>query len=81
MTNEEFRQSLSKEQVEFLQGLYSNILTDVEDSLEMCEWGSYCARITVSTDLLSVAYVYKNLLVEDKLDERFYKCEQRFENL
>lgn len=81
MTNVEFRQSLSKEQVKFLQDLYSEILIRVEDSLEMCGFSSYGDGITATTGLLSVAYAYKNLLVEDKLDERLYKCEQRLDNL
>ena len=41
MTNEEFRKSLSKEQLRFLQGLYDQSLIRTEDSLEMCGGWSY----------------------------------------
>lgn len=81
MTNEEFRKSLSKEQLRFLQGLYDQSLINTEDSLEMCGGWSYGDTLRSIRALMTVASIYKNLLVEDKLDERFYKCEQRLENL
>ena len=81
MTNEEFRKSLSKEQLRFLQGLYDQSLINTEDSLEMCGGWSYGDTIRLIRASMTIASIYKNLLVEDKLDERFYKCEQRLENL
>ena len=81
MTNEEFRKSLSKEQLRFLQGLYDQSLVRTEDSLEMCGGWSYGDNLMSIRASMTVASIYKNLLVEDKLDERFYKCEQRLENL
>lgn len=81
MTNEEFRQSLSKEQLRFLQDKYKESLNQVEDALELCGQLPCSDSLGYVGDKLYVASIYKDLLIDDSLNSLFYEHYKRYENM
>lgn len=81
MTKREFKQSLSKGQLRFLQDKYKKSLNQVEDSLD---WGGQfpCRDSLVHVgDKLCVASIYKDLLIDDSLNSLFYEYYERYEKM
>lgn len=81
MTNKEFRQSLSKEQLRFLQDKYKKSLNKVEDSLDWCGQSPCRDNLTYVGDKIFLASVYKDLLVDDSLNSLFCEYYKRYENM
>lgn len=81
MTNKEFRQSLSKEQIRFLQDKYKDILNQVEDSLDWCGQSPCRDNLTYVGDKIFLASVYKDLLVDDSLNSLFCEYYKRYETM
>nr|DAS19476.1 MAG TPA: hypothetical protein [Caudoviricetes sp.] len=81
MTNEEFRKSLSKEQLRFLQDEYKESLSEVKEALDGCRWLSYRDRVEYVCVSLSIASVYKYLLETNCLDIIFDEYDERYRNM
>ena len=81
MTNEEFRKSLSNEQLRFLQDKYKESLNKVEEALDECGWLSYRDRVEYVGNSLSLASVYKYLLGTNCLDIIFDECDERYKSM
>lgn len=78
MTNEEFRQSLSKEQLRFLQDKYKKSLNQVEDSFDGASDMYYGEYLEFIGNRLLVASVYKGLLVDDSLNSLYDEYHDRY---
>ena len=81
MTNEEFRKSLSKEQLRFLRNKYKDSLNEVEDLLDWCGQSPCRDNLTYVGDKISLASVYKDLLGEDSLNILFLEYYKRYESM
>lgn len=81
MTNEEFRKSLTKEQLKFLRNKYKDSLNEVEDLLDWCGQSPCRDNLTYVGDKISLASIYKGLLVDDSLNDLFLKYYKRYENM
>lgn len=81
MTNEEFRQSLSKEQLRFLQDKYKESLKQAEDSFDELWHMYYRDGVELVGNGLLLASVYKDLLVDDSLNSLYDEYLDRFERM
>jgi len=81
MTNEEFRQSLSKEQLRFLQDKYKESLNQVEDSFDELWHMYYRDGVESVGNGLLLASVYKDLLMDDSLNSLYDEYLYRFERM
>lgn len=81
MTNEEFRKSLSDEQLRFLRNKYKDSLNQVEDLLDWCGQLPRRDKLEWVGDKLVLASVYKDLLGKDSLNDLFLKYYKRYENM
>ena len=81
MTNEEFRKSLSDEQLRFLRNKYKDSLNEVEDLLDWCGQSPCRDNLTDVGDKMFLASVYKGLLGDDSLNSLFLECYKRYENM
>lgn len=81
MTNEEFRKSLSDEQLRFLRNKYKDSLNEVEDLLDWCGQSPCRDNLTYVGDKISLASIYKDLLVDDSLNSLFLEYYKRYENM
>lgn len=79
MTNEEFRQSLSKEQSRFLQDKYKELLKQVEESFDGACRTYYRAGVELVGNGLLLASVYKDLLGDNSLNSLYDEYLDRFE--
>lgn len=81
MTNEEFRKSLSDKQLRFLRNKYKDSLNEVEDLLDWCGQSPCRDNLTYVGDKISLASIYKGLLVDDSLNSLFLEYYKRYENM
>lgn len=81
MTNKEFRQSLSKEQIRFLQDKYKDLLNQVEGSFDGIWHMYYRDGVELVGNGLLLASVYKDLLVDDSLNSLFCEYYKRYETM
>ena len=81
MTNEEFRKSLSKEQLRFLRNKYKDSLNEVEDLLDWCGQSPCRDNLSYVGDKIFLESVYKGLLGDDSLNSLFLECYKRYENM
>lgn len=81
MTNEEFRKSLSKEQLRFLQDKYKKSLNKLEDSFDGLYQLSYRDSVESIGNGLLLASVYKDLLGDNPLNSLYDKYLDRFERM
>ena len=81
MTNEEFRKSLSNEQLRFLRNKYKDSLNEVEDLLDWCGQSPCRDNLICVGDKMFLASIYKDLLVDDSLNGLFYEYYKRYENM
>lgn len=81
MTNEEFRKSLSKEQLRFLQDKYKESLNQVEDSFDGLWLMYYRDGVESVGNGLLLASVYKDLLMDDSLNSLYDEYLDRFERM
>lgn len=81
MTNEEFRQSLSKEQSRFLQDKYKELLKRVEDSFDKALYMYDRDGVELVGNGLLLASVYKDLLGDNSLNRLYDEYLDRFERM
>ena len=81
MTNEEFRKSLSKEQLRFLQDKYKESLNQVEDSFDGLWLMYYRDGVESVGNGLLLTSVYKDLLMDDSLNSLYDEYLDRFERM